>query len=79
MLYKKAIIKRIYELCNENDYSINKLAELSAIPTSTLADIMSDRSKNFSYLIIFKICKGLKIELNQFYDTEYFKIDKLDY
>ena len=79
MLYKKAIIKRIYELCSENGYTINKLAELSAIPTSTLADIMSDRSKNFSYLIIFKICKGLNIELTQFYDTEYFKIDKLDY
>ncbi len=79
MLYKKAIIRRIYELCEEREYSINKLAELSAIPTSTLADIISDRSKNFSYLIILKICKGLNIELINFYDREYFKIDKLDY
>ena len=79
MLYKKAIIKRIYELCEERNYSINKLAELSAIPPSTLSDIISDRSKNFSYLIIFKICKGLNIELIEFYNRDYFKIDKLEY
>jgi len=79
MLYKQAIIKRIYELCNEYNYSVNKLAELSSIPTSTLSDIISDRSKNFSYLIIFKICKGLNIEITDFYNTDYFKIDKLDY
>lgn len=79
MLYKKAIIKRIYELCEERNYSINKLAELSAIPPSTLSDIISDRSKNFSYLIILKICKGLNIELIEFYNRDYFKIDKLEY
>ena len=79
MLYKKAIIRRIYELCEERDYSVNKLAELCAIPTSTLSDIISDRSKNFSYLIIFKICKGLNIELTEFYNKDYFKIEKLEY
>ena len=79
MLYKKAIIKRIYELCEGRNYSINKLAELSAIPPSTLSDIISDRSKNFSYLIILKICKGLNIELTEFYNRDYFKIDKLEY
>lgn len=79
MLYREAVIKRIYELCNENNYTPNRLAELSAIPPTTLSEFLSSKTKNPSYMIIFKICKALNLELQEFYNKDYFKIDKLDY
>ena len=79
MLFKEAVTKRIYELCDEHNYSVNKLAELSAIPPTTLRSLLSNNVDNPSATIIFKICKTLDIELTEFFDRDYFKTDKLDY
>ena len=43
----KAVVKnRILELCNERNISLNYLAHLSAVPPSTIKNIMYDVSKN---------------------------------
>ena len=41
MLFKEAVSKRIYELCNTYNYTTNKLAELSAVAPSTLQDMLA--------------------------------------
>jgi transcriptional regulator with XRE-family HTH domain len=79
MLFKEAISQRILELCDKYNYTPNKLAELSAIPPSTLRALLSNNVDNPSSTIIFKICKTLKINLKDFYDSKLFDMNKLEY
>ena len=79
MLFKKAITLRILELCNKYNYNPNKLAELSAIVLSALRALLANNVDNPSSTIIFKICKTLKIELKDFYDSPLFNMEKLEY
>jgi len=78
MLFKEATSQRILELCDKYGYTPNKLAEISAIAPSTLRSTISNTVDNPSSYIIYKICKTLKIELKEFYDSELFNINKID-
>ena len=78
MSFKEAVSTRIYELCEQNKFSPNKLAELSCIPSSTLRDLLNKKVANPSSYIIFRICKTLKIELKDFFDTDIFKISNIN-
>jgi transcriptional regulator with XRE-family HTH domain len=79
MLFKEAVSQRILELCDKYNYTPNKLAELSAIPPSTLRALLSNNVDNPSSTIIFKICKTLKIDLKDFYDSKLFDMNTLEY
>ncbi len=67
-----AIKIRILQLCEERSITINKLANLSALPPSSLKGILYGRSKNPKILTIKIICDGLGITLTEFFDTRYF-------
>ena len=75
MLFKEAVSKRIFELCDEYNYTPNKLAELSTVPLSTL---LTNQVTNPSSYVIYKICKTLKIEMKDFFNSELFNYKKLD-
>ena len=79
MLFKEAVSQRIFELCDKYNDTPNKLAELSAIPPSTLRALLANNVDNPSSTIIFKICKTLKIDLKDFYDSKLFDMNKLEY
>ena len=78
MLFKEATSQRILELCDKYGYTPNKLAEISAIAPSTLRATISNTVDNPSSYIIYKICKTLKIELKEFYDSDLFNINKIE-
>ena len=78
MLFKEAVSKRIYELCDEYNYSPNKLAELSTIPPTNLRRILANEVTNPSLYIIYKICKTLKIDMKEFFDSELFDFDNIN-
>lgn len=67
-----AIKLRILQLCEERSITINKLANLSALPPSSLKAILYGRSKNPKILTIKIICDGLGITLTDFFNTDYF-------
>lgn len=73
MKLKEATSRRIIELCNTYRYTPNKLAEMSTIPPATFNDMINEKRENPSSLIIYKICKTLKIELKDFFDSDLFK------
>lgn len=75
MYFKEAIRKRVLELCNKYNYTPNRLAELSAIPPSTLRAILTNKVDNPSSLIIYKICKTLNMEIKDFFNSDIFKED----
>lgn len=53
MLFKKALSQRIEELCADRKITINKLAETSTIPPSTLRDIVNCKVENPSSMVIY--------------------------
>ncbi len=68
-----AVSERILELCKEKNLSINGLATISAVPPSTLKNIISGVSQNPGIVTIKKLCDGLNISLIEFFDTKVFK------
>ncbi len=69
---RMAIALRIQALCDDKRITINKLANVSGIPTSTLKNILYGKSKNPGIVTIKKLCDGLEITLGAFFNTEDF-------
>ena len=73
MTTRECVVNRIIELCEERDLTINGLAHLSALPPSTLKNIINGVSRNPGIVTLKKLCDGLDISLVEFFDTEAFK------
>lgn len=63
---------RILQPCGQRNITINKLAAISALPPSSIKNILYGRSSDPRLLTIKKICDGLEITLAEFFDTEEF-------
>ena len=67
-----AVKTRILLLCSERNITINKLATLSALPPSSVKNILYGRSTDPKLLTIKKLCDGLDVTLGEFFSTEEF-------
>lgn len=67
-----AVRNRILRLCEERNITINKLATLSALPPSSVKNILYGKSKDPKLLTLKKICDGLEITLGEFFSTDEF-------
>lgn len=67
-----AVRNRILTLCEERDISINKLSTISALPPSSIKNILYGKSQNPKLLTIKMICDGLEITLGEFFNTPEF-------
>lgn len=67
-----AVRDRILELLEERKMSIHKLAMESAVPPSSIKNILYGKSKNPGIVTIKMLCDGLGITLIEFFDTEKF-------
>ncbi|MCL2588580.1 MAG: helix-turn-helix domain-containing protein [Oscillospiraceae bacterium] len=63
---------RILRLCNEHDMTIHKLATISAVPPSSVKNILYGRSNDPRLSTIKKLCDGLEITLGEFFSTPEF-------
>ena len=68
----KAVSDRLLELCKKRNITVNRLANLSAVPPSTVKNIVYGLSKNPKIITIKMLCDGLEITLAQFFDTPSF-------
>lgn len=68
-----AVRERIIELCQENRITVNKLATISGITQSTLNNIVSGRNNSATVATIKKICDGLNITIQDFFNAECFR------
>lgn len=73
MKISEAIKKRILNICDEKEISINKLAIMSGLTQSTLQSIISGKSQNPKLLTIVRICESLEIDLQEFFNDPIFK------
>ncbi len=70
---RKAVSDRLLELCEQKNLSVNALARISAVPPSTLKNIINGGSQNAGVVTLKKLCDGLEISLFDFFDTDTFK------
>lgn len=68
----EAIAKRIEDLCTERGITINGLANISAIPPSTIKNIIYGVSKNPGVVTIKILCDGLDMSLSDFFNDGIF-------
>ena len=68
----EVIQQRILRLCDERQLTINKLANLAAIPPSSLKNILYGKSKKPKIVTIKMLCDGLGITLGEFFSTPEF-------
>ena len=64
---------RLLILCEEKKMSIHRLAMESAVPPSTIKNILYGKSQNPGIVTIKMLCDGLGITLTEFFDTEEFR------
>ena len=72
MTVSEAVIKRLYELCDERQITINKLSTISGITQSTVSDIVNGVTASARMDTIKKLCDGLEISVRQFFDSPLF-------
>lgn len=68
-----AVKKRLLQLCDEKNMTINRLATESAVPPSSVKNILYGKSVNPGIVTIKMLCDGFGISLYEFFDTEDFK------
>ena len=69
----KAVRLRILELCREHHITVNKLSIICGITQSTLNNIVSGRNKTATVTTVKKICDGLEITIQDFFDSDLFR------
>ena len=69
----EAVKERILELCQQQYITVNKLGTMSGITQSTLNNIISGRNNSTTVSTIKKICDGLGITINEFFQSDLFK------
>ena len=67
-----AVAKRIKQLCMERQISINDMANISGITSSTVYSMLNGKSKNLGIVTIKKICDGLDITIVDFFNSSLF-------
>ena len=68
----EAVRDRILQLCEQRNMSINKLASVSALPPSSVKNILYGKSQNPNLLTIKMLCDGLDITLGEFFNAPVF-------
>ncbi len=72
MAIGEAVRLRILELCESRNITVNKLATICGITQSTLNNIVSGRNRSATISTIKKICDGLEISIQEFFDADLF-------
>ena len=73
MTLSEAIRTRILTLCHERNISPNKLCTISGITQSTLNNIVSGRNNSATVSTIKKLCDGLGITIEDFFNSDLFR------
>ena len=72
MTVGEAVRKRILQLCDERDISINKLSSLSGVTQSTVNNIVSGRNNSATVSTVKKLCDDLGITIEEFFHSDIF-------
>ena len=74
MTIGNAIAKRIDEYLIKRNISLYKLAKDSGIPIATLQNLYRGHTKSPTIAVVYKICIGLNITIEEFLNSELFSL-----
>ena len=72
MTIGEAVRYRILQLCEERNLSVNKLSSISGVTQSTVNNIISGRNNSTSVSTLQKLCDGLGITIQNFFQSDLF-------
>ena len=72
MRISEAVKLRIWELCQQNHITLNKLSTICGITQSTLNNIISRPNATTTVSTLQKICDGLNITILDFFSSPLF-------
>ena len=72
MTIAEAVVKRIYELIDERQLTINKISTISGVTQSTVSDIVNGVTSNVKIATVKNLCDGLDISIREFFDSPLF-------
>ena len=70
----QVVKNRLLVLLEEKKMSIHKLALGSAVPPSSIKNILYGKSKNPGIVTLKMLCDGFGITLTEFFDTDEFRL-----
>lgn len=73
MSVKDAVVKRFKNICKERNIKPNELAVVSGVTPSSVYSMFDVKRRNISIVLIKKLCDGLDITLDEFFNSEEFK------
>lgn len=73
MKEQKILAERISSLCKERQLSYYLLSYKSTVPITTILNIVNCITKNPGIFTLIKICDGLGITIQEFFDPEIFR------
>lgn len=73
MTIGEAVRERILELCRERDITVNRLCTLSGVTQSTVNNLVNGRNRSVTISTIKKLCDGLDITIQAFFDSPLFQ------
>ena len=72
MRISEAVVKRLYQLCDERNLTVNKISNISGVTQSTVSDIVNGTTNNAGIATIKKLCDGFEISIREFFDSDLF-------
>ncbi len=72
MRISEAVVKRLYQLCDERNLTVNKISNISGVTQSTVSDIVNGTTANAGIATIKKLCDGFEISVREFFDSDLF-------
>ena len=72
MKLNDAIIKRIQEVCEEQNVNICDASLKGGMSPSAIYDLMKGRTKCSKIITVKRFCEGAGITLKEFFDRDYF-------
>lgn len=73
MRLKKALRRRILQLCAEQNLSLHALSVKCGITHTTLCNVINGRNNSTTVCTVQRICEGLEIDIRTFFDSDLFR------
>ena len=77
MQLNEAIAARIRELCRQRGWTQYQLSMKSGVPQSTLSTIMNCAFPSMKVRILYELCEGFEIGLEEFFASPLFRRENL--
>ena len=72
MTIAEAVVKRLYELIDARQLTVNRISTISGVTQSTVSDIVNGVTSNVKIATIKKLCDGHEISVREFFDSPLF-------